>query len=157
MSFSSQLAGLADAGIAYVVVGGVAATVHGSARVTNDLDICYEQSDANVQRLAALLASWNAYPWQWPEGLPFFMDVRTFRMTPTMTLNTSEGRLDLLHRVEPVGDYAACRAVATDESAFGRTIPVLDLEPLIRAKRYANRPKDRDALPELEALLAERE
>jgi hypothetical protein len=150
-----MLAGLTEAEVAYVVIGGVAATVHGSARVTNDLDICYDQSDANTRRLAALLASWDAYPWQWPDGLPFFMDARTFRMTPTMTLNTSQGRLDVLHRVEPIGDYAACRAVSTDETAFGHTVPVLDLAPLIAAKRYANRPKDRDALPELEALLAQ--
>jgi len=149
-----MLAGLADAGVAFVVVGGVAATIHGSARVTNDLDICYDQHEENVQRLAALLASWDAYPWQWPAELPFTMDVRTFRTTPTMTLATSQGRIDVLHRVEPIGDFAACLAVSTDESAFGRTVPTLDLAPLIRAKRHANRPKDRDALPELEALLA---
>ena len=42
-------------------------------------------------------------------------------------------------------------------SVFGRQIRVLDLPSLIRAKRAAGRPKDLEALAELEALLAERE
>ncbi len=40
----------------FVVIGGLAATFHGSARVTYDLDICYSRASANVRRLAAALA-----------------------------------------------------------------------------------------------------
>lgn len=147
---------LAAADVRFVVVGGVAARLHGSARQTDDLDICYDAEQGNVVRLTTLLARWNAYPRGWEPGLPFYMDARTLRTTPTITLRTTEGDIDLLHRVEPIGDYAACKAVAVSEEAFGVVLPTLRLGPLIRAKRHANRPKDHQALPELEAMAAKR-
>ena len=51
-----MLQGLTSARVRFVVVGGVAAAAHGSAHVTNDLDICYDTAPSNVSRLAALLA-----------------------------------------------------------------------------------------------------
>ena len=51
-----MLGGLTKKKIRFVVIGGVAAAIHGSSRVTNDLDICYEAGDrANVAALARLL------------------------------------------------------------------------------------------------------
>ena len=62
MSFASMLQGLTRARVRFVVVGGVAAAAHGSAQVTNDLEICYDTAPDNIARLAALLAEWDAYP-----------------------------------------------------------------------------------------------
>ena len=56
MSLLGMVRGLSGAAIRYVVIGGVAGTAHGSVRVTDDLDICYESSDENRTRLARLLA-----------------------------------------------------------------------------------------------------
>lgn len=142
--------------VRFVVVGGFAASIQGSSIVTNDLDICYDAAPDNIGRLAAILRDWQAYPRGWAEGLPFFMDERTFRTTPTFTLHTAEGDLDLLHRVEPIGDFAACRAAADLILAFGVTVPTLRIGQVVRAKRFANRPKDQFALPELEAVAAKR-
>jgi predicted nucleotidyltransferase len=147
---------LAREGVRFVVVGGVAATIHGARRVTEDLDVCYDDAPANVRLLARILADWRAYPRHWPDGLPFFMDERTFRTTPTMTFRTVHGDVDVLHRVEPIGGYAEVAQSARVLDVFGAAVPTLDLAPLVRVKQYVNRPKDRDALPELEALLAER-
>lgn len=61
MSLLSMIRGLTGASIRYVVIGGVAGTVHGSVRVTNDLDLCYDVAENNRSALAALLGSWNAY------------------------------------------------------------------------------------------------
>ena len=91
MSFASMLQGLTRARVRFVVVGGVAAAAHGSARVTNDLEICYDTAPDNIARLAALLAEWDAYPRGVDRGLPFFMDERQLRTTPLMTLTTHEG------------------------------------------------------------------
>ena len=139
-----------------VVVGGLAASLHGSAIITNDLDVCYDPDAANLRTLADILTSWEPYPRGWPAGLPFFMDARTFRTTPTFTLTTREGDIDFLHRVEPIGGYAECYAAALLVPAFGVTVPTLRLQDVIRAKRFANRPKDLAALPELEAVAAKR-
>lgn len=154
MSFATMLKGLDDRDVKFVVIGGVAATVHGSRRVTDDLDICYESGKSNVTPLASLLEKWRAYPRGIEKDLPFFMDERQFRATPIMTLTTSQGFLDVLDNVKGVGDYPDCRSRSSIVEAFGIKFRVLDLDGLIDAKRAAGRPKDIDQLPELEALLA---
>lgn len=157
MSFASMLAGLVHARVRFVVVGGVAGALHGSERVTNDLDVVYDALDpATVEALARLLAGWNAYPRAVEPGLPFIMDARTLRAAPTLTLTTSEGDLDLLDRIDGIGDYARVAAHAEPVEAFGIAFMVLDLPTLIRAKRATGRPKDREALLELEVLRDER-
>lgn len=156
MSLLSMLAAVVEARLRVVVVGGVAARFHGSARQTDDLDLCYDTAPDNTAPLTALLASWGAYPRGWEPGLPFFMDARTLRTTPTLTLRTRQGDIDLLHRVEPIGDYSACLAMAELVPAFGVDVPTLALPHLIRAKRFANRLKDHLALPELEAIAVRR-
>jgi len=153
MSFASTLRGLNESDIKYVVVGGLAATAHGSRRVTDDVDICYDVTKANVVRLADLFARWNAYPRGIDRGLPFFMDERQFRTTPIMTLETSEGPIDVLDVIKGVGDYEHCRRRSSFVEAFGIRFRVLDLDALIDAKRATGRPRDIDQLPELEALL----
>ena len=149
-----MLQGLTEARVRFVVVGGVAAAAHGSAHVTNDLDVCYDTATANVTRLATLLAEWDAYPRGVEQGLPFFMDDRQFRTTPVMTLTTREGFIDVLDRVAGVGDYAKALEQSVEFEAFDVRFPTLDLPALIRAKRAAGRPKDMAQLPELEALVA---
>ena len=154
MSFASMLQGLTAAKVRFVVVGGVAAAAHGSAHVTNDLDVCYETGQANVKRLAALLSEWNAYPRGIERDLPFFMDERQLRTTPLMTLTTREGDLDVLDRVAGVGSFADVSAESIEVEGFSVKFAVLDLPALIRAKRAAGRPKDFAQLPELEAIAA---
>jgi hypothetical protein len=149
-----MLGGLTKNKVRFVVIGGVAAAVHGSSRVTNDLDICYDAGDpGNVGTLARLLAKWEAYPRGVEKNLPFIMDERTLRGAPVMTLATREGEIDVMDRVAGVGDYDAVRKHSERISALGVTFRVLDLPSLIKAKRAAGRPRDFDHLPELEALL----
>ncbi|HRP07919.1 MAG TPA: hypothetical protein PLL69_05465 [Gemmatimonadales bacterium] len=154
MSFRTMLAGLARARVNHVVIGGVAAAVHGSAAVTIDLDICYQPEPGNVRRLATLLARWNAYPRGVEPGLPFIMDERTMRAAPVLTLVTDEGALDCLDRVAGVGEWDAVRKDSQQVAWDGLKFRVLTLEALIAAKRAANRPKDRAAVIELEAIRA---
>lgn len=149
-----MLQGLKEARVAFVVVGGIAAAAHGSRRVTDDLDICYDASEANVTRLARLLAGWEAYPRGIERGLPFFMDTKQFRITPLMTLTAREGFIDVLDQVKGVGAFAKCRSRSIEIEAFNIRFRILDLDALIDAKRAAGRPKDIDQIPELEALKA---
>ena len=153
MSFASMLEGLVSSGARFVVVGGVAGALHGSERVTNDLDIVYDARDAaTMEALAALLARWSAYPRGVEAGLPFIMDARTMRAAPLLTLTTREGDLDVMDRIDGVGDYASVAAHSEQVDAFGIEFRVLDLPTLIRAKKAAGRPKDREAVLELEVL-----
>lgn len=148
-----MIAALVSRDIRFVVVGGVAATVHGSARFTNDLDICYDPSSPNVARLVALLHEWKAYLRGVKPGLPFILDERTFRTTPMLTLSTSQGALDVLAEVPGVGDYSAVRAQSEKVRIGATTFRALTLEALIASKKAVRRKKDVEQLIELEAML----
>jgi hypothetical protein len=155
--FERMIAGLVAADVHFVVIGGVAATVQGSARFTNDLDICYDTAPDNLERLVRVLRKWRAYLRDVEPGLPFVLDVRALRATPFMTLTTTIGDIDLLDRVPGVGAYAdavaASELVRIDATEFRS----LTLPALIAAKRATGRAKDREHLIELEALRAMRE
>lgn len=154
MSFASILEGLVSRNVSFVVVGGVAASAHGATRVTSDLDICYDAEDrSNVRILAELLAGWRAYPRGVEQGLSFIMDAPTMRGAPVLTLETSEGDLDVLDRIAGVGAYDAVLRNSEEVVAFGLAFRVIDLPSLIKAKRAAGRPRDFEHLPELLALL----
>ena len=141
-------------GIKFVVIGGVAATIQGSARFTNDIDICYEPSDDNIEHLAARLRRWNAYLRGVERGLPFTMDARTFRTTPIMTLTTEAGNIDVMDDVKGVGDYAAVLKASEVFEIGDVEFRSLSLDALIASKRAVRRPKDVEHLIELEALRA---
>ncbi len=156
MSFESVLHGLRTAGVEFVVVGGVAATAHGSARFTRDVDICYASEEANRERLALLLRGWSAWLRGGAPDLPFVLDARTLKDVPVLTLVTREGWLDVMDRVAGVGDYGAVLGASTMMELFGVPARVLSLDALIAAKRATGRRKDHEALLELEALREER-
>jgi hypothetical protein len=71
-----------------------------------------------------------------------------------MTLQTTEGAIDVLDRVEGVGPYRATLEHSDAFDVFGLEIRILGLPALISAKRAAARPRDFAQLPELEAILA---
>jgi predicted nucleotidyltransferase len=142
--------------VRFVLIGGVAATIHGSARLTNVIDLCYDTAPDNIDRLVALLVEWQAYLRGVEPGLPFILDARTLRTTPVLTLTTTMGAIDLLDRVPGVGAYAEAVA-ASEEVELGSTIfRTLTLEALIASKQAVRRKKDLEHLVELEAILAMR-
>jgi hypothetical protein len=139
-----------------VLVGGVAATVHGSSIPTQDLDICYSRDGANLTRVVGALRSVNATLRGAPKDLPFILDEETLRRGLNFTFDTDAGKLDLLGEVQGVGGYDDCAQHADEAEIFGTHFRVLSLEKLITAKRAAGRPKDLLALVELEAILEHR-
>jgi hypothetical protein len=135
-----------------VIVGGVAAAIHGSLLLTNDLDVCYARDSSNLQQLADALQSVNARLRNVPEGLPFIADAETLKRGLNFTFTTDIGALDLLGEVRGVGQYADVLADSVTVKLFGYHFSVIDIGKLIVAKRAAGRPKDLLALPELEAI-----
>lgn len=154
--FSGLLRALRDANVTFIIVGGVAATVHGSARLTRDVDVVYDRAPDNIRRLVAGLAPLQPYLRGAPRGLPFRWDEATVTRGLNFTLTTTLGDLDLLGELTGGGDYRALLAHSTVVSLFGMDVRCLDLDWLIRVKRAAGRPRDLDALAELEALFEER-
>ena len=153
IDFEQSLTALANARVRFVIVGGLAVTIHGSSYVTFDLDFCYARDAENLSRLAQALDPYHPRLRGAPEGLPFRFDVATLRGGLNFTLTTDVGDVDLMGEVAGVGDYAAALAASERVELFGATFDVLTLEALIASKRAAGRPKDLLVLPELEALL----
>lgn len=135
-----------------VIVGGVAAAIHGSLILTNDLDVCYSRDPANLKRLADALQKVHVRLRNAPEGLPFILDAETLKRGLNFTFATDIGDLDLLGEVRGLGHYEDVLADSLNVELFGYSFSVLDIGKLIIAKRAAGRPKDLIALPELEAI-----
>ncbi len=154
--FEQVIRVFSDAGIESVIVGGLAATIHGSARLTQDVDFVYARNRANVRRLVTALAPCSPYLRGAPPGLPFEWSEAAVERGLNFTLTTTIGDIDLLGEITGVGDYHALLPHSMEVDLFGSRCRCLDLPELIRAKRAAGRPKDLEALAELEALLAER-
>jgi predicted nucleotidyltransferase len=148
---------LADSEVEFVLIGGVAAIVHGTARLTKDLDVVYRRTPENLTRLQACLSSHKPYLRGAPPGLPFCFDVETMRRGLNFTLTTDLGALDLLGEVTGGGRYEDLLPHTERVHAYGVSCLCLNLEKLIQVKRAAGRPKDLEAISELEALLEERQ
>jgi predicted nucleotidyltransferase len=148
---------LADSGTEFVLVGGIAASVHGSARATYDVDIVYSRAPENITRVVSALAPLEPYLRGAPPGLPFTWDVATVSRGLNFTLTTTAGDLDVLGEITLGGTYETLLPHTEVVQVFGIECRCLSLERLIAVKRAAGRPKDRESLAELEALLEERE
>ena len=155
MQLERLLATLADARVAFIIVGGVAARAHGSARITQDVDIVYSRSDDNIARLVAALAPFQPYLRGATRGLPFEWSVATVRAGLNFTLTTTLGDIDLLGDIAGGGTYEELLPHTIEPTVFGRAIRILDLPWLIHVKRAAGRPKDLEVIAELEALQEE--
>ena len=143
---------LLSAKLAFVAIGGVAAVAHGSVRATDNLDICYDTSLANVTLLAKLLDKWEPSPRGVDPSLPFLWNRRLLRTVPMMSLVTKRGTINLFDQVEGVGSYKECRSRSVSVFAYGNRFRILDLAALIESKRAAGRIKDLEQIPELETL-----
>lgn len=146
---------LHEGGVECIIVGGVAARAHGSARLTDDLDVVYSRTPENLQRMVHALSPVAPYLRGAPPGLPFEWSVATLRAGLNFTLITQIGALDLLGEITGGGDYDALRPHALPVTLFGGTFLLLDLQWLIRVKRAAGRPKDLEVVAELEVLQEE--
>ncbi len=147
---------LSDAQVEFIVIGGVAAIMHGSARLTLDLDIVYRRSSDNMERLVGALTPFEPYLRGAPPGLPFKWDAKTLARGLNFTLRTRLGDIDLLGEVAGGGTYEDLWPQSALMDAFGARYYCVDLERLIQIKRAAGRPKDLQAIAELEAILEER-
>lgn len=147
---------LFDGRVDFIVVGGIAATLQGSARATFDVDIVYARSADNIGRLVAALEPIGPYLRGAPEGLPFTFDEATVRRGLNFTLKTQLGPIDVLGEITGGGRYEDLLPFTESVALFGSQCRCVTLEKLIDLKRAAGRPKDNEILAELHALLEER-
>jgi hypothetical protein len=128
--------------VQFVLIGGQALAVHGSAYVTFDTDICYQRTPDNLAALVAALAPIHPYLRGVPPGLPFRFDVPTLAAGLNFTLDTDYGKIDILGEVSGVGTYDQALAQSVEKTVYGLSIRVLSVDGLIAAKKATGRIKD---------------
>jgi hypothetical protein len=141
--------------VRYLLVGGLAATLHGSPLRTGDADICPAKDRENLERLATALRDLDARvraP-DAPDGLPFDCDARLLASVTVLNLTTRFGDLDICVAPAGTSGYDELERSVVTYDLDGQLVQVASLEDVIRSKEAANREKDRAALPTLRLLL----
>lgn len=143
---------LSEAGVDFVVIGGIAVVLLGSARNTNDLDITFATDSANLQALGDVLLALNARLRGVDEEVPFIPDGRTLRQVSLLSLETDGGWLDLLAAPGGAPPYAELRDRARLVRLDGIRVRVADIDDMIAMKKAAGRLRDLADIEELEAI-----
>ncbi len=129
--FAGLIRALADGGVECILIGGVAATIHGSARLTRDVDVVYSRRPDNLARMVAALGAFEPYLRGAPRGLPFHWDDDTVARGLNFTLTTT------LRRHRPVRRDNGRRRLRRAEAARAS-------RPHLRPRRALPRPADVD-------------
>ena len=147
------LGALVDRRVDFVVIGGVAAVLHGSARNTFDLDICFASDPDNLEALGSTLVGLRAQLRGVSEAVPFMPDAAALRRVEVLTLTTTAGDLDVLRAPSGAPRYDVLRGHADRFDVGGFEVRVASIEDLIAMKTAAGRAKDLGDIEELEAIL----
>ena len=151
---TSALETLLEHRVRFVVIGGMAARLHGSPSITNDLDICHARDPANLQRLSDSLRQLHSRLRGAPSDVPFLLDAETLAAGINFTFETDAGPLDCLGIPDGTKGFGELNANAVQMHFDLMTLRVACVDDLIRMKRAAGRPQD---LKEIEILGALRD
>lgn len=139
-------------GVEFVLIGGFAGTLYGSELITGDIDVSYERSPENLERMTAALVDLEATLRGVDDPVPFRLGAQTLAEGDAYTFTTRLGPLDILGVPAGTEGFDDLRATATMMDLGGFQVAVADLEDLIRMKKAAGRPKDLAAVEHLGAL-----
>jgi hypothetical protein len=141
-------------GVRYVLIGGVAARLHGSPLQTQDMDVTPDPAGSNLERLVAALKELGA---QFrvagqEEGVVVPLHPAWFHSLTSATFITRAGLLDVVLRPDGLAGYDSIASAGVDFEVYGIPVRVAALRDIVRSKEAANREKDRAALPVLRQL-----
>jgi predicted nucleotidyltransferase len=140
---------LAAHGVDYLVIGGVAAQVHGRRRTTKDLDVTPSPDPENFKRLAAALEALDAHPLELGPDAPI-PSAEQLRVAPVVPpLSTRHGELHILNEVPGATAYAGMHTRSLETDLDGIAVRIVSVDDLIRMKQMTGRPGD---IEDIEAL-----
>ena len=153
---SAILEGLIEAGVDFILVGGLAAVVQGAPVTTMDVDIVHNQSPENIAKLLSFLKSIDAFHRR-PDDKVIEPKEGDISGMGHALFTTQLGPLDILAVIEEGRAYGDLIEHTVEIEFRKHTIRVLDLKMLIQLKRNSTDPKDRQRLPVLEETLRQLE
>lgn len=152
LQLEKLLAALDRNAVDFIVIGGIAGVIYGSAYPTYDFDVLYARDEKNLERMASALEELKVTLRNAPPDLPFQIDARALGAGSNFTFDSEFGPFDILGEAAGMRDYEEMRTAARREKIFGFEVRVASLDDLIRMKRAANRPKDRLMVEEYVAI-----
>lgn len=155
-SLSELLEGLLEAGIDFILVGGLAAVIQGAPVTTMDVDIVHSQAPQNIARLLAFLRSVDAVQRRLDDKFIEPKD-RDLSGKGHVLLTTSIGPIDVLATIEGGRSYQDLLKHTVEIDFRGHTLRVLDLKTLIELKNTSTDTKDKQRLPVLKETLRQSE
>ena len=146
-NFQQILSQLHDRHVDFVIVGGVAAALHGGSRVTFDLDLVPSLVEESWQAAVDLLWSLGARP-RIPESVDRIRDVEQVRRWQrdkgmlALSFRTPDGSTEVDLLVSESDQFTSLRERAAKVVIDQRTFFVASIDDLIAMKRKAGRPQD---------------
>ena len=150
--FLSLLFRLNKEDVKFVIIGGFAGVVHGCTFVTQDIDICCESTKENLLRLQNALADIHPVHKMTPERLKLELTRENCKDYKNLYLDTDIGQLDCISFVQGIGDFKKALQSSQVIEVENHKLNVLRIEALIEARKALNRPRDREAIIQLEAI-----
>lgn len=150
--FSKLLERLVAGGVDFVIVGGFAGVVHGCTYVTQDIDICCDFSAANLLRLQQALAKLHPVHRMTPSRKKLALTEKTCKQLKNLYLDTDIGQLDCLSSIDGLGDYRKVKQASQLIDVEDMQLHALRLDALIESKKALSRPRDKEAILQLEAI-----
>ena len=141
---------LADSEFPFVVVGGYAATMHGSSLITQDIDVCAVLSPSNIVKLREFLAPYHPVHRMTPQKLSFTEFPESITGINNLYVGTDLGQIDFLGEISGVGDFDRVMKNAIEVAVFGKKCRVISIDDLIAAKSFLKRPHDIETVKQLE-------
>jgi predicted nucleotidyltransferase len=152
---TAMIRALHDAGVEFVVVGGLSAVLNGAPVNTFDIDVVHRRTPENVDRIMPVLETLDAVYRIQPER----------RLRPAESALVSAGHQNLITKYGPldllgtIGNDLGYEELVPRSTeilvAEGVRVRILNLEALIEVKEQLNGEKDRAMLPILRHALEE--
>jgi hypothetical protein len=152
VNLGSILEGLSEAGVDFILVGGLAAVVQGAPVTTMDVDIVHNQSPENIAKLLSFLKSIDAFHRR-PDDKVIEPKEGDITGKGHALFTSQLGPLDVLAVIEEGKAYGDLLEHTVEIEFRNHTIRVLDLKMLIQLKRNSSDLKDIQRLPVLEETL----
>ncbi|HVD37509.1 MAG TPA: DUF6036 family nucleotidyltransferase [Solirubrobacterales bacterium] len=144
--FGRILEDLNEAGVRYVLIGGIALIRHGVVRATRDVDAVFDPDPRNVDRIRSLVEEWGATR---PDGSP--LPEGAIEADRSVHLRTPSGDLDLVSEAIAGIAFSDLVARADTKKVDGVEAPICSLADLVSMKQSVGRERDLADLADLRA------
>ncbi|MHC4290451.1 MAG: nucleotidyltransferase [Planctomycetota bacterium] len=151
-TYLDLLTHLVEYDVRFVLIGGYACIVHGGTLTTEDIDICCDFTPENLLRLQEAIADLNPVHRMTPQRLPLALTAENCTVLKNLYLDTDLGQLDCINAVQGLGDFIQVEQLSETIEIERVRLNVLNRDALIQSKKAMNRPRDHEAMRQLEAI-----